>query len=120
MPGTTAACTHLWGRDRQGVLCRAGKETQPDGDQGETAAIPAGGLIFWQCLPCMLRALMSTAERQRFLNQTSDVMGRALQGDKRPESRGEGPGDPPLLSPLSLSNHEDPEDHREDRSGEDE
>lgn len=26
---------------------------------------------------------MSTAEPQCFLNQTSDVMGRALQGDKR-------------------------------------
>lgn len=64
-----------------------GKETQPDGQQGEAAAIPAG-LIFWQSLPCVPRAPMSTAERQCFLNQTSDVMGRALQGDKRPESRG--------------------------------
>lgn len=64
-----------------------GKETQPDGEQGEAAAIPAG-LIFRQSSPLVPRAPMSTAERQCFLNQTSDVMGRVLQGDKRPESRG--------------------------------
>lgn len=49
-----------------------------------------GGLVFWKSLNYMLRALMSVGELQCFPNQMSDMMERVLQGDKRPESWGEG------------------------------
>ena len=53
------------------------------------------------CAVC--RELRCTAERQCFLNQTSAVMGRALQGDEGPESRGkDGDTLPCGAHPVSL------------------
>ena len=70
-------------------MCRAGEEASLT-EIRVRLELSQRGLILWQCLPCVRRALMSPAEPQ----WARDLMGGRLKEINGP-SPGGGPGEPP-------------------------